>query len=185
MQLSDFNPSVVELKSTEKADALNELVTALLDHNGIAHENREVMLKHLLDREELGSTAIGNGVAVPYAAMPEPKIPGKGILVGIGVSSAGVEFESLDGKLVFIVIMIVSGPDGLGQTLELLQHINLIVSHEESLAKLKDQQPGTAFPQFDPPPLTTVDPASEPNVPLWIAVVTAIVLVVVLIKIRM
>ncbi|MCA9240675.1 MAG: PTS sugar transporter subunit IIA, partial [Planctomycetales bacterium] len=69
-------------------------------------------------REELGSTGIGQGVAVPHT-----KHPTVGKICGaVGVSQSGVEFDSLDGEKVHLLFLLVSPPDRPGDHLRALEN---------------------------------------------------------------
>ncbi len=64
----------------------------------------DVMYRRLLEREELGSTAIGSAVAIPHCKMEDLSR----VVLGIGLSREGVEFESEDGKPVRLFFVVVS-----------------------------------------------------------------------------
>jgi PTS system fructose-specific IIA component/PTS system nitrogen regulatory IIA component len=73
-----------------------------------------------MKREELGSTGIGRGVAVPHTKHPSVER-----LVGtVGISRNGVEFSSLDGEPVQIFFLLVSPPDRPGDHLRALENIS-------------------------------------------------------------
>ena len=91
---------VVDLKSRDKAGALNELVDVL----GTAAEvvDKEAFRKAIFEREKLLSTGIGLGLAVPHAKMNGVK----DIVMAVGRSKAGIAFDAIDGKPVHLVVMI-------------------------------------------------------------------------------
>ena len=99
MKFSDFVSTqsiCAELTSTDKESVVSELVDALLKAGNIKEADRDDIIKAIMKREELGSTGIGRGIAVPHT-----KHPSVDKLVGtVGVSSDGVDFESLDGEKV-------------------------------------------------------------------------------------
>ena len=73
-----------------------------------------------LKREELGSTGIGRGVAVPHT-----KHPSIDKLIGtVAISEEGVDFESLDGEKVHLLFLLVSPPDRPGDHLRALENIS-------------------------------------------------------------
>ncbi len=73
-----------------------------------------------MKREELGSTGIGRGIAVPHT-----KHAGVDRLVGtVGVSSDGIEFDSLDGQKAQLFFLLVSPPDRPGDHLRALENIS-------------------------------------------------------------
>ena len=80
----------------------------------------ESIVKAILKREELGSTGIGRGVAVPHT-----KHPSVDHLVGtVAVSRLGVDFASLDGEVVHLFFLLVSPPDRPGDHLRALENIS-------------------------------------------------------------
>ncbi|HUU69670.1 MAG TPA: PTS sugar transporter subunit IIA [Planctomycetota bacterium] len=92
---------VVFLTSTTKEAALNTLVDTIA-----AVEDTEKLRKAIFDREWILSTGIGLGIAVPHAKISSIKQ----FVVAVGVAHHGIEFNSLDGQPVKIVVMI-AGPD--------------------------------------------------------------------------
>ena len=80
----------------------------------------ESIVKAILKREELGSTGIGRGVAVPHT-----KHPSVNRLVGtVAVSQEGVDFDSLDGEKVQLFFLLISPPDRPGDHLRALENIS-------------------------------------------------------------
>lgn len=123
MKFADFvHPEAIQanLKATEKEGVIREMVQSLLDAGGIKKDEFESIVKAILKREELGSTGIGRGVAVPHT-----KHPSVDRLVGtVAVSGEGVEFESLDGEKVFLFFLLISPPDRPGDHLRALENIS-------------------------------------------------------------
>ncbi len=123
MTFSDFVSSktiCANLNATDKDSAIAELVDSLLAAGEIKPEDREDIMKVIMKREELGSTGIGRGIAVPHT-----KHGSVDKLVGtVGVSSDGVEFDSLDGERVQLFFLLVSPPDRPGDHLRALEYIS-------------------------------------------------------------
>jgi mannitol/fructose-specific phosphotransferase system IIA component (Ntr-type) len=96
---------VVYLKGKTKQEALLELVDAI----GKAPEvsDKEQLRKAIFAREEIMSTGIGLEIAVPHAKLPSIS----NFVLAVGISKDGIEYDSLDGKPVKIVVMI-AGPAG-------------------------------------------------------------------------
>jgi PTS system fructose-specific IIA component/PTS system nitrogen regulatory IIA component len=96
------------------------MVQALLDAGKIEASEMESIVKAIMNREELGSTGIGRGVAVPHA-----KHGSVDQLVGtVAVSRDGVNFDSLDGEKVFVLFLLVSPLDRPGDHLRALENIS-------------------------------------------------------------
>ena len=105
-----------QLASTSKEGVIQELVGALVS----AGEIREADQDDIMKREELGSTGIGRGVAVPHTKHGSVEK-----LVGtVGVSSEGLDFESLDGQKASLFFLLVSPPDRPGDHLRALENIS-------------------------------------------------------------
>lgn len=123
MKFSDFvcTPAIrADLKADDKESVIAELVGALVEAEQVASEDRESILQSIMKREELGSTGIGKGVAVPHT-----KHPSVDKLVGtVGVSSEGVDFNSLDGEKVQLFFLLLSPPDRPGDHLRALENIS-------------------------------------------------------------
>jgi len=73
----------------------------------------------LLEREKLGSTGIGQNIAVPHAKSEEVK----NLALGVGISEKGVDFEALDGDPVNIIFMVIAPIDATGLHLKVLARI--------------------------------------------------------------
>jgi len=123
MKFADFivAPAIrSELTADEKEGVIREMVQALLDAGGIEKDEFESIVKAILKREELGSTGIGRGVAVPHT-----KHPSVDRLVGtVAVSNEGVDFDSLDGEKVHLFFLLISPPDRPGDHLRALENIS-------------------------------------------------------------
>ncbi len=123
MKFSDFvNVDAIraELSAYDKETVIAELVDSLVAAGAIKGEQKDSIVKAIMKREELGSTGIGRGVAVPHT-----KHPSVDELVGtVGVSSEGVDFTSLDGEKVQLFFLLVSPPDRPGDHLRALENIS-------------------------------------------------------------
>ncbi len=95
------------------------------------------LLDTLLEREKLGSTGIGDGVAIPHA-----KVPGLPILMAsFGRSKAGVDFKAIDGKATFLFFTLFAPENSAGAHLKALARISRIFkspAFRESIMKAKD-----------------------------------------------
>jgi len=122
MKFADFvlNDAVrAEIKATDKQGVIREMVQSILDAGGVKKEDYEGIVKAIVKREELGSTGIGRGIAVPHTKHPSVKR-----LVGcVAVSGDGIDFDSLDCEKVQLFFLLVSPPDCPGDHLRALEHI--------------------------------------------------------------
>lgn len=123
MKFSDFvNTRAIRaaLRSDAKESVIEELVSSLVEAGAIDGDEQESIVKAIMKREELGSTGIGKGVAVPHT-----KHPSVDELIGtVGVSTEGVDFKSLDGEKVQLFFLLVSPPDRPGDHLRALENIS-------------------------------------------------------------
>lgn len=123
MKFSDFIASgaiLANLEADNKEDVIREMVQALTRADRLAAEESESIVKAILKREELGSTGIGRGVAVPHTKHPSVQK-----LVGtVAISQEGVDFNSLDGEKVHLLFLLISPPDRPGDHLRALENIS-------------------------------------------------------------
>lgn len=123
MKFSDFicNGAIkAQLAAEDKPSVIRELVTSLVDAGAIKDEDKDDIVNAIMQREELGSTGIGRGVAVPHS-----KHPSADRLVGtVGVCADGVDFNSLDGEKVHLFFLLISPPDRPGDHLRALENIS-------------------------------------------------------------
>lgn len=123
MQFHDFlSPQAIvpDLVSTTKKEAIAEIADALIKTKLIKKNMRESVLTALLDREELGSTGIGQGIAIPHAKHPDVKS-----LVGLFARSReGVEFQALDGEPVHLFFLLLSNQESADLHLQALAHVS-------------------------------------------------------------
>ena len=123
MKFADFVvPEAIqaELTAEDKEGVIREMVQTLMDAGGIEEDQFESIVKAILRREELGSTGIGRGVAVPHT-----KHSSVDRLAGtVAISSAGVDFDSLDGDKVHLFFLLISPPDRPGDHLRALENIS-------------------------------------------------------------
>lgn len=123
MKFGDFvctSAICADLKADDKESVIAELVGRLVESDQVAADDRESILQSIMKREELGSTGIGKGVAVPHT-----KHPSVDRLVGtVGVSVEGVDFNSLDGEKVQLFFLLLSPPDRPGDHLRALENIS-------------------------------------------------------------
>jgi PTS system fructose-specific IIA component/PTS system nitrogen regulatory IIA component len=109
-----------DLTADDKEGVIREMTQALLAAGKIQPEELDSIIKAILKREELGSTGIGRGVAVPHTKHPSVQR-----LIGtVAVSSEGVDFDSLDGEKVNLFFLLISPPDRPGDHLRALENVS-------------------------------------------------------------
>ena len=140
MKITDFLPErlvMPSLQSTTKEEVLRELAHDLAAVHTEIEEERLVQV--LWERERLGSTAIGDGIAIPHG-----KLPGLTRVLGaFGRHHAGVEFQSLDGRLTRLFFVLVAPEDSAGMHLKALARVSRLlkdVSFRNHLLQAEDQR---------------------------------------------
>ncbi|MBZ0272626.1 PTS sugar transporter subunit IIA [bacterium] len=127
MKIQDFlsaNRIVADLKGQERSAVLRELAMVLAESRpGL---DARAVQKVLEDREKLGSTGIGAGVAIPHAKMAGLDE----VLLAVGRSSEGIEFDSADGKPAHLFFVIVAPENSVSVHLTLLARINRLAMND-------------------------------------------------------
>ena len=107
MKLTELIPKkaiLPDLKAKDKKGAIQELVAAARKaHDGERFVVAE-MVEAIVAREKMGSTGIGGGVGIPHAKLD----PIKGVIGAFGRSSAGLDFNAVDGEPVHVLFLILA-----------------------------------------------------------------------------
>lgn len=120
----------ISLDSGKKLEAIKEMVD-LLSQNG-AVGNVVDFLNSIYLREELQSTAIFPHVAIPHARTPSAKK----IILAIGISREGIEFESEDGELTNVIFLIATNGESHSKYLKLLSQITSVIKTNDVVGSL-------------------------------------------------
>jgi len=115
---------IENLVSTDKASTLEEL-SSFLKNKGLV-SNKETLLNALMGRELLGSTGIGENVAIPHAKISEIDQ----IITMFGRSIKGIEFDSLDKKPVHFIYLVLAPMNSAGQHLKVLARISRLLKNK-------------------------------------------------------
>jgi PTS system nitrogen regulatory IIA component len=121
LDILDARRIVPELTSRSKEGVLRELVHALSQLETQVNEEHTVEI--LLERESLGSTGIGEGVAIPHGKSKEVKR----ILASFGRSLPGLDFQSLDGKPAHLFFLLLAPENSAGMHLKALAQISRLL----------------------------------------------------------
>ncbi len=113
---------IPDLKSEDKRGVLEEMV----DHVASKVEglDRETVLEVLLEREKLGSTGIGHGVAIPHGKLKDLDH----LIVAFGRSLKGVDFQSLDDKPAHLFFLILAPENSTTAHLKILARISRLLN---------------------------------------------------------
>lgn len=124
MKITDFlSPGDIlpDLSGNSMDDVLRELAQHLVNSKRVSDTDHLVEI--LIEREKLGSTGIGNGVAIPHGRLSGIK----DILVVFGRSRNGIEFHAHDQKQVNLLFLLVAPEDSAGKHLKALARISRIL----------------------------------------------------------
>lgn len=120
----------IPLQATTKTDIINELID-LLDGGGKIADKSKIT-QAVMEREQMMSTGIGNGVAIPHG-----KSSGvSDIAVALGITQRDVNFEALDGKPVRIVFMLVGPEKSSSAHIKMLSRISRLLNQTSFRKKL-------------------------------------------------
>ncbi|MDD5009979.1 MAG: PTS sugar transporter subunit IIA [Syntrophorhabdaceae bacterium] len=119
---------VADIKGKTKREIIAELVEALEKARLI--EDVETVVNVVMEREKLGSTGIGNGVAVPHGKLKNIN----NIVCALGRSQNGVDFDAVDRGLVHIFFLVLAPEDSASLHLKVLSRITKIL-RDQSLRK--------------------------------------------------
>lgn len=121
---------LLDMQATNKEAALHEL--AQLAVRNFHHLNQEILYSILLEREQIGSTGVGNGVAIPHG-----KIKGLDqIVLCFGRCRQGVHYEAIDKRPVFLFALLLSPPTIATEYLHALAHVSTILKQQSNRIKL-------------------------------------------------
>jgi len=112
---------LVDLQATDKEGAIKEVAGVLGAAGKII--DHEVFIGDVLEREELGSTGIGNNVGIPHARTKAVK----GFVIGFGRSTSGIEFKALDGEKVNLIFLMGADPGELNLYLRILAELSKLL----------------------------------------------------------
>ncbi len=133
INLIDYmSPSrVIFPKAKTKEGVIEELIEVAEKDGKV--EDASKMKKYLLQREEIVSTGIGFGVAIPHVKVPEVN----DFFITIGIHKEGVDWGSLDNKPAYIIFMII-GPDNQQEKyLRILAKLTLVIRNPNRREKLQ------------------------------------------------
>ncbi|GAK55929.1 putative PTS IIA-like nitrogen-regulatory protein PtsN [Candidatus Vecturithrix granuli] len=116
---------VVGVKNRDKIGILQELLEVAATSGKI--HNKEELLKSLLQREQIQTTGVGFGLAIAHAKSDDVE----GVVLSVGLSEEGVDYDALDGKPAHIIFMLVSSPEKNTEYLSVLAKIARIFREED------------------------------------------------------
>ena len=124
----------LDLKAKTKNDVIKELMKSINNSEKITASEKE--LNALYEREELGTTGIGKGVAIPHAKTDAVT----DLLVGFGISKEGINYGSIDEEPVKIFFIFLSPLDGNQEYLKILARISRLIREDKFRSSLLSAQ---------------------------------------------
>ena len=123
---------IVDLSISSQKQLFQEMAKAIIDANGLDVAVRDIV-SAAVERERLGSTGVGNGVALPHA-----RIDGiDQVMVGFARLTDPLDFDSVDNRPVDLVAFLLAPSDAAGAHLRALARVSRQLRREEKRAKLR------------------------------------------------
>lgn len=130
----------VPLQSSKKEDVIKELIGELEDHD--IFTDPEAIFQAVIEREKIMTTGVGREVAIPHCKKKECKK----FAIALGLTSNGIDFNSIDKKPVKIIFLLVGPEENPGMHIRLLSRISRLIAKEqlrEELLQVSD--PAAAY----------------------------------------
>ena len=136
LEFMDKDAITIDIVSTKKEDVIKELVDLFSKAHPI--KDKKSLIETLMNREQLGSTGIGQGIGIPHAKSSAVKK----LVAALGISRTGVDFDSLDGEPTYIFLLLVAPEDAAGPHLKALAKISRMLQDKfirDSLISAKNK----------------------------------------------
>ncbi|MFH1772197.1 MAG: PTS sugar transporter subunit IIA [Candidatus Omnitrophota bacterium] len=130
----DANSIVLNLKAKSKKNIISVILDHLISAKKIKSENKKDILKVLMQREEMGSTAIGGSIALPHARLGYMKK----LVICFAISHDGVDFDALDQDKVCVVVLLLSNNREAGLHLKMLAFLARMLRDRYFVQQLKN-----------------------------------------------
>ncbi|MBT7598633.1 MAG: PTS sugar transporter subunit IIA [Gemmatimonadetes bacterium] len=146
MRLSDAMSAdriILDLQATNKDEAISELIDLAAVSGGV-EETPEQLLKLVLEREELTSTAVDRGVAIPHTRSNRIE----GVVVSLGIHRDGLDFGSLGGDLVHLVFLVLSADSSTPAYLSVLGRTARIFRRPQMLQSVLEAEDANQILQY-------------------------------------
>ncbi len=142
MKILDFlcpDAVIADLKATTKKELIEEMVASMVEAGAFEKKHKVKIIDVLMAREALGSTAIGQGIAIPHG---KTDCVDK-LVAGLGISRKGIDFDALDGEPAHIFFLLAAPIDSAGPHLKALARVSRLLKDKyfrESLRSAKDKK---------------------------------------------
>jgi len=123
---------ISDLKASDKKSVLEELAEVISNHEPSI--NKKDIVKVLMERERLGTTGIGDGVAIPHGKLNGVRQP----LISFGRSKKGMDFDAMDGQPAYLFFLLIAPENSSGIHLEILARIAKVLKNSSFRKKLME-----------------------------------------------
>lgn len=133
MKISEIlnkNSIIADMVSTHKTGVLQEMANAVAD---ASQADPHAIAEVLMERESLGSTGIGGGIAIPHGKLATVE----SVTVGFGLSHKGIDYDSLDNRPVHIFFLLLTPENSTGGHLKVLAQISKLLKMDHFKNRLK------------------------------------------------
>ena len=120
---------LADLKANDKKGALEELVDSV---SHLAGTHRKELVRVLMERERLGTTGVGDGIAIPHGKIKDLK----SMIISLGLSRKGVDFDSMDNRPAHIFFLLITPENATGLHLKILARISRLLKNDAFKEKL-------------------------------------------------
>jgi len=140
MSISEFlNESNIKigLDARNKREAIEEIVDLLVEEHEISMASRSSVIEAIMERENMVSTGMEHGVAIPHGAVDSVN----DLVAALAVSHDGIEFKSIDGQPAHIIILLVLPANKYSSSVQTMASVSRILNHKslrENILKSSD-----------------------------------------------
>lgn len=123
---------VLDLKAADKRTGMEELLKTFADSGAVPRNRTDDLLRILIERENLSSTGLGNGIALPHAKIDAIDR----ILVAFGLSRKGIDFQAPDGEPAHYIFLVLAPTNESGEYLKALAAISTVMKDKANRRRL-------------------------------------------------
>lgn len=142
-RLMDEENIIFPLRAGSQEEVIRELADKAFESRLISE--KDIFIKKLMEREELTSTSIGSGIAIPHLRKASAKVVREAKII-IGLSPGGIDFSSFDGELTYLFFLLISDSEVVH--LRILSKLSRILRQEEAVKALKAMDSKKGFIQY-------------------------------------
>ena len=121
------------LEGRTKDELLENLVSCFSTAYGLNEDEKDEVLKAIMDREKLGSTGFGDGIAIPHAKVKEVE----GVQVALAVGKDDVDYSSLDNKPTRIYFLVLANPECSSEHVQVLSQIAMVAKNSSMVRLIR------------------------------------------------